>query len=151
MPSEGAAVNFTDCPTSSVAGDGEAVTSGGAYTVITALALCAFAAVMELVPVSVNITYMSLVAWTEGVNVFVAVVPVPVAPVILAALSYHCHVNDPVPPVTVDVNVSDWPISIVALAGELADVTVGAGLTVTVSVTLLTVTGVVALSVTYMQ
>ena len=127
------------------------MTPGAACTVITALALCAVALAVEFVPVSVNIMYMLLVADTDGVNAYVADVPVPVAPDIARPLSYHWYVNGPVPPVTFDVSVSNWPRSITADAGASADVTAGVGLTIILSVVLFTVTGVVALSVTYMQ
>ena len=46
-----------------------------------------------------------------GDAVYVAVVPVPEAPLILVpelgVPEYHCHVNVPVPPVTEDVMVMD--------------------------------------------
>ena len=46
-------------------------------------------------------------------NVAVAVEDVPKSPDMGPDLSYHCHENEPVPPVAVEVIVIDWPESIV--------------------------------------
>ena len=50
-------------------------------------------------------------------NVAVAVADVPESPDMGPDLSYHCHENEPVPPVAVDVIVMDWPESIVTDEG----------------------------------
>jgi hypothetical protein len=48
----------------------------------------------------------------------VAVSPEPEVSIIGPLPSYHCQVNDPDPPVTVDVNVADCPLSMVAEVGS---------------------------------
>ena len=50
-------------------------------------------------------------------NVAVAVEDVPKSPDMGPDLSYHCHENEPVPPVAVEVIVIDWPESIVTGEG----------------------------------
>ena len=50
-------------------------------------------------------------------NVAVAVEDVPKSPDMGPDLSYHCHENEPVPPVAVEVIVIDWPESIVTDEG----------------------------------
>ena len=50
-------------------------------------------------------------------NACVAVSPVPEAPGIGPLLSYHCHANGPVPPVTVEDSVTACPLSMIAEEG----------------------------------
>ena len=51
-------------------------------------------------------------------NTCEVVAPVPDAPEIKPAPSYHCQENEPVPPVTVDDKVTDCPASITAEEGS---------------------------------
>ena len=65
----------------------------------------------DVVPESVKVTYTPV---STDESVYVAVGPVPEAPVIGPEESYHCHVKEPVPPVAVEVTTIDCPESIVA-------------------------------------
>ena len=68
----------------------------------------------EAVPVSVNFTYTPVSAVEKLCE---AVVPDPDAPEMTPLELYHCQVNVPVPPVTVELISMDCPESMVAEFG----------------------------------
>ena len=59
---------------------------------------------LDVVPESVKVTYTPEF---PDESVYVAIGPVPEAPVIRPEESYHCHVKEPVPPVAVEVTIID--------------------------------------------